>query len=91
MSIRACWIFPGWKRPGLIEARGVMAQGSPNKAIFPGWKRPGLIDAASVRWMTLTWTKFPGWKRPGLIEAASASERPIFSPGISGVETPRPH
>ena len=38
-------VFPGWKRPGLIEAlREVLWQFV--FAVFPGWKRPGLIEAA---------------------------------------------
>ena len=37
-------IFPGWKRPGLIEAR-ILPTSVNKPEEFPGWKRPGLIEA----------------------------------------------
>ena len=37
-------IFPGWKRPGLIEA-SALADTTTTRLRFPGWKRPGLIEA----------------------------------------------
>ena len=43
--------FPGWKRPGLIEARIDIGRET-KKVGFPGWKRPGLIEAAQ----TMIWT-----------------------------------
>ena len=82
--------FPGWKRPGLIEARCWLYSSVPTW-LFPGWKRPGLIEASLRRAYVHRSSSFPGWKRPGLIEAQLV-EFPLVGIGlISGVETPRPH
>ena len=40
--------FPGWKRPGLIEAV-IVAMSETIVIGFPGWKRPGLIEAIQSR------------------------------------------
>ena len=40
-------LFPGWKRPGLIEASAAGRGHSP-RTRFPGWKRPGLIEASAI-------------------------------------------
>ena len=40
--------FPGWKRPGLIEASKLREENGLLE-LFPGWKRPGLIEAYSLR------------------------------------------
>ena len=40
-------IFPGWIRPGLIEAT-VPEQYIEWWTAFPGWIRPGLIEAAAT-------------------------------------------
>ena len=70
--------FPGWQRPGLIEARLPLQDLHCWMPPFPGWQRPGLIEA---------------WWKPALRgERTEAAGRPYIAIShISGEAPPLPH
>ena len=68
-------IFPGWIRPGLIEATRTACRARRCRPSFPGWIRPGLIEALEMSACPSFCEVFPGWIRPGLIEALHTKYR----------------
>ena len=87
-----CGRFPGWKRPGLIEADLVRpAEGLPALPYFRGGNAPASLKLLYLVHGGGAYGQFPGWKRPGLIEAYLPDHFGRNRRPISGVETPRPH
>ena len=73
--------FPGWKRPGLIEAACATATTIAQRSPFPGWKRPGLIEAEGqiVAFATVV-ADFRGGNAPASLKlSTSAIEIPTKS------------
>ena len=67
--------FPGWKRPGLIEASS-SRRAHLWLSKFPGWKRPGLIEAtfaSTVLYYLLTLRSL--YRRPEQVEGRRPSIR----------------
>ena len=63
--------FPGWKRPGLIEAESGGPVNSDGGYYFRGGNAPASLKHAYFDAFFCLPILFPGWKRPGLIEAPS--------------------
>ena len=79
--------FPGWKRPGLIEA--IIAEFiNLRNPYFRGGNAPASLKLAWVgKGLKLTGL-FPGWKRPGLIEAKFAKEEQQYDGVFPGWKRP---
>ena len=62
--------FPGWKRPGLIEA-AILTERIRNltEHHFRGGNAPASLKRYEIPDTIAKAAEFPGWKRPGLIEA----------------------
>ena len=89
---RGRYLFPGWKRPGLIEATATTCSTSCTTKLFPGWKRPGLIEA-HTRFTNREGATcdFRGGNAPASLKHCVDSVAIALENFISGVETPRPH
>ena len=87
----SCAEFPGWKRPGLIEA--VLGQKSvtPRSPHFRGGNAPASLKRLCRTCSVSKRCYFRGGNAPASLKLGLSAWQRLFVYSISGVETPRPH